>query len=327
MRFEFEVPQDAANPAFRATGRPVLAFSPDGRHFAYNTPRGMFLRSMDTLTSRLIAGTEPGLTNPFFSPDGEWLAFWSNDATALQKIAISGGAPVTIGAATNPLGATVGARRPDSLRAVRGHQARVGQRRFTRAGDCVQGWRSHIRPVPLADGKTILYTLTRVAGGTRWDQAEVIAQEPGCEPKVLIRGGSDAVYVATGHLVYAVGNVLYAIAFDPDRLEAVGGPVAIVSGVQRATGPAANTASASYGLSDRGDLVYLNALAAATTPESTLGIADRNGGVRLLDVPKANYRNPRVSPNGRSIAVETITPTGQSVVWVYDSPAHPRSVA
>ena len=61
----------------------------------------------------------------------------------------------------------------------------------------------------------------------------MIAREPGGEPKVLIRGGSDAVYVPTGHLVYAVGNVLYAIAFDLDRLETVGGPVTIVNGVQR----------------------------------------------------------------------------------------------
>ena len=52
---------------------------------------------------------------------------------------------------------------------------------------------------------------------------------------MLIRGGSDAMYVSTGHLVYAVGNVLYATAFDLDRLETVGGPVAIVNGVQRST--------------------------------------------------------------------------------------------
>ena len=61
-----------------------------------------------------------------------------------------------------------------------------------------------------------------------------------------------------------------------------------------------------------------NTVTAAATPETTLGVADRSGGVRLLDLPKANYRNPRVSPNGRSIAVETITAGGQNVVWVYD---------
>ncbi len=224
VRFEFEVPQDAANPAFRATGRPVLAFSPDGRHFAYNTPRGMFLRSMDTLTSRLIPGTEPGLTSPFFSPDGEWLAFWSNDASGLQKIAISGGAPVTIGPATNPFGARWGRDgqilfgQSEGIKRVSANGGSPELVIASKDGEVIYG------PSLLPDGKTILYTLTRVAGGTRWDQAEVIAQEPGSEPKVLIRGGSDAVYVATGHLVYAVGNVLYAIAFDPDLSKPWVGP-------------------------------------------------------------------------------------------------------
>ena len=72
--------------------------------------------------------------------------------------------------------------------------------------------------------------------------------------------------------------------------------------------------------------MYLNTVTAAATPESTLGVADRNGGVRLLDIPKADYRNPRVSPNGRSVAVETITATGQSVVSVYDLSGRPQSV-
>jgi len=318
VRFEFEVPTNPTNPGFRGTGRPVLAFSPDGRHVAYNTPTGVFLRAMDTLTSRLVPGTESGLTTPFFSPDGQWLAFWSNEATALQKIAISGGARVTIGPAVNPFGATWGRDgqilfgQPEGIKRVSANGGSSELVIAIKSGDVVHG------PSLMPDGKTILYTLTRVAGATRWDQAEVIAQEPGGQPKVLIRGGSDARWVPTGHLVYAVGNVLYAIAFDPDRLETVGGAVAIVNGVQRAAAAATNTASANYGLSDRGDLVYLNSVTAAATPESTLGIADRNGGLRLLDIPKANYRNPRVSPNGRSIAVETITAGGQSVVWVYD---------
>ena len=259
------------------------------------------------------------MTTPFFSPDGQWLAFWSNQSTALQKIAISGGAPVTIGPAANPFGATWGRDgqilfgQSDGIKRVSANGGSPETVFAPKNGEVMHG------PSLLPDGKTILYSVTRVAGSTRWDQAEVVAQEPGLEPKVLIRGGSDAMYVATGHLVYAVGNVLYATAFDLDRLETVGGPVAIVNGVQRATPPeTSNTASANYALSDRGDLVYLNTVTAGATPENTLGIADRNGGVRLLDIPKANYRNPRVSPNGRSVAVETITATGQSVVSVYD---------
>jgi WD40-like Beta Propeller Repeat len=225
---------------------------------------------------------------------------------------------VTIGPAANPYGATWGRDgqilfgQPDGIKRVSANGGSPEMVFASKEGEVVYG------PSLLPDGKTILYSMTRVAGGTRWDQAEVIAREPGGEPKVLIRGGSDARYVSTGHLVYALGNVLYAIAFNLDRLETVGGPVAIVNGVQRSVPAAAATASANYGLSDQGDLVYLNTVTAATTPESTLGVADRSGGLRLLDIPKADYRNPRVSPNGRNVAVETISATGQGVIWVYD---------
>jgi serine/threonine-protein kinase len=315
VRFDYEVP---LTPAFRGTGRPVVAFSPDGRYFAYNTADGVYLRAMDALTSRLIPGTEVATTSPFFSPDGEWLAFWSNDATALQKISIAGGVPVTIGPATNPFGASWGRdgqilfAQPDGIKRVSSDGGTPELVIASKQGEAMYG------PSLLPDGKTILYSLTRAAGPTRWDQAEVIAQQPGGEPKVLVRGGSDAVYVPSGHLAYAVGAVLYAIAFDLARLETRGGPVAIVNGVQRTTAPAANTASANFGLSEQGTLVYLNAVPAAAIPESTLGVVDRDGKIRMLEVPRGNYRNPRVSPNGRSVAVETLTPGGQNVIWVYD---------
>jgi len=112
--------------------------------------------------------------------------------------------------------------------------------------------------------------------------------------------------------------VLNAVAFDADRLEVRGGPVPLVTGVQRAANLALNTASANFGVSAGGTLVYLNALTTAAAPESTLGIVDRNGTVRTLNVPKGNYRSPRVSPDGRQIAVESIMDSGQNVISVYD---------
>ena len=54
------------------------------------------------------------------------------------------------------------------------------------------------------------------------------------------------------------------------------------------------------------------------TPQNTLTIVDRNGVVRRLDVPPVNYRSLRVSPDGCSIAVETVAENGQSIIRVYD---------
>jgi serine/threonine-protein kinase len=316
VRFEFEVPR---NQTFRSTGRPVVALSPDGRHFAYNTTSGVYLRSMDTLTSRVIPGTETAGAALFFSPDGEWLGYWSAVAQGLQKISIGGGAPVTIARTeTNPYSATWG--RDGQILFTQGE----GIMRVSSDGGTPEliikstGNEAMHGASLLPDGETILYARTRVNGPARWDQAEVVAHKPGSDPKVLIRGASDAMYASSGHLVYALGNVLYAVAFDAAALETRSGPVPVVTGVQRAAAPSVNSGSANFGLSAAGALVYLNSVTAAATPESTLGIVTREGTVRALEVPKANYRSPRVSPDGRRIAVETITEAGQGVIWVYD---------
>jgi serine/threonine-protein kinase len=110
VRFEYQLlaglPQQ-----FRATGRPIVASSPDGRHFVYNVVGGLFLRSMDSLSARVIPGTENTLMSPFFSPDGDWVGYFVPDAQGpggIRKIAISGGAPVTICPATNPFGVSWG---------------------------------------------------------------------------------------------------------------------------------------------------------------------------------------------------------------------------
>ena len=316
IHFEYQIP--AAQP-LRNTGRPVVAFSPDGRHFAYNTSEGVFLRRLDSLTARVIPGTEGALTSPFFSPDGEWVGYFALDASGLRKIAIAGGAPVVICPASNPYGVTWGKDgkilfgQPAGIMSVSADGGTPELLIKTKEGEQIYG------PSMLPDGKTVLFSRTRVTGTARWDQAEIVAQSIGSpEPKVLVRGGSDARYLPTGHLVYAVGDVLFAVPFDISKLEVKGGSVPIVTGVQRASQPVTNTASANFGVSDRGSLVYLNAVAAALAVQTTLGIVDRNGAIRRLDVPPGTYRSPRVSPDGRQLAVETISETGQNIIWVYD---------
>lgn len=61
------------------------------------------------------------------------------------------------------------------------------------------------------------------------------------ERKTLIEGGSDARYVPTGHIVYALSGTLLAVPFDVRRLQVTGGPTPVVEGVRRsATTPQIN---------------------------------------------------------------------------------------
>jgi Tol biopolymer transport system component len=317
MRFDIEGPPA---PAWRGVGRKNFAFSPDGRYFAYNTINGVVLRSMDTLATRLIPGTETTLTTIFFSPDGQWLAYWLSSARTLQKISIGGGSPVTIGAAPdNPFGASWGTdnnilfTQADGIRRV---SADGGTPELVIKADAGVDVSS---PSLLPDGKTILYSMSRATGPARWDQADVVAQQPGQEAKVLVHGGSSAVYVATGHLVYAVGDTLFAVPFDLSALQVTGGRVPIVNSVQRASTPTTNSDVAAFGISTTGTLVYVNAFSASQVVDTVLGIVDRASGmITPLALPKGSYRSPRVSPDGRHVAVETISDSNQSAIWIYD---------
>ena len=74
------------------------------------------------------------------------------------------------------------------------------------------------RPQMLPDGKTLLYTLASGADPDRWERAKIVvhALDTGTRT-TLVEGGSDARYLPSGHLVYAVSGVLYARPFDASR--------------------------------------------------------------------------------------------------------------
>jgi hypothetical protein len=68
MCFAYELPEDQQ---FGSPAYPALAISPDGKLLVYRTPKGIYLRSVDELSAKLIAGTEDDPGVPFFSPDGK----------------------------------------------------------------------------------------------------------------------------------------------------------------------------------------------------------------------------------------------------------------
>jgi hypothetical protein len=84
MRFEYELPEGLqfSNLAYQ----PSLAISPDGRQIVYSTPKGLYLRSVDELNAKLVAGTEGDTRQPFFSPDGKWIGYFSPADRQLKKL-------------------------------------------------------------------------------------------------------------------------------------------------------------------------------------------------------------------------------------------------
>jgi eukaryotic-like serine/threonine-protein kinase len=199
-----------------------VAVSPDGRHFVYNASGGLYLRSMDALDARLIPGTEVSATNPFFSPDGPSVGYFENGQ--LKRISLSGGAPVVICAASNPFGVswesdnTIFFGQPQGIMRVSANGGPVELVIPTKEGESVDS------PRLLPDGESVLFSVTTSSGATRWDEAQIVVQSLSTgNRKTLLPGGSDARYVPTGHLVYALGDALFAVAFDVSRLEVSGG--------------------------------------------------------------------------------------------------------
>ena len=103
-RFPIVLPQ---TQQLTNTGRRSIAISPTGTHLVYVANRQLYLRAMDEIEAMPLGGTQGSApTTPFFSPDGQWTGFYSVADRQLKKIALTGGAAVTLCDADTPYGAT-----------------------------------------------------------------------------------------------------------------------------------------------------------------------------------------------------------------------------
>jgi Tol biopolymer transport system component len=163
----------------------------------------------------------------------------------------------------------------------------------------------------LPDGDSVLFSSTTTGD---WDRAQIVVQSLSTNKRtVILDGGSDARYVPTGHLVYARGDSLFAVAFDPSRLAVSGKPVELVKGVMRAASNA--TAAANYGVSNDGTLVYVSGKAGGG---NALVWVDRNGGEDRLALKPCLCYYPALSPDGTRVAVSQITPgENDGDIWVW----------
>jgi len=306
--------------AFFNAGRKVVAIAPDGSQFVYNGSNGVYVRALDELEDRPVAGAaDPAFaSSPFFSPDGLSLAFFSQTTGDLRRVPIAGGTPVSLTGVDAPFGAswdqdgTILYGQPDGIWEV-----------SQNGGDPHRIMEFESGAVPFAPrrlpvGDWVLFTLTgETVGNSRWDEANIVVGSPSSgERRVVRAGGSDARYVPTGHLVFAQGAVLYAQAFDLDRLEVSGGAVPVVPGVRRAVNPAGNTGAAHYDVSNDGTLIFVPGSESGRAV-STLAWVDEAGRRERVDMPPGQYQHPRLSPDGAWLAVERLDQQATDI-WIYD---------
>jgi eukaryotic-like serine/threonine-protein kinase len=310
-----------ALPEGQRLSRYNVALSPDGESIVYVANNQLYLRTIAEVEARPIPGTaQQDVDTPFFSPDGRWIGFYVVPESKLKKIAVTGGASVTVADASYPFGASWG---PDD-RIVIGQGAK-GIVRVSASGGrpetIVKVEKSEVAhgPQMLPDGEHILFTVTKATGLARWDQAQIVVQSlKSGERKVLIDGGSDARYVPTGHIVYALGSDLMAFPFDETGLKRAGPPVRILEKVMRAA--QVTTAAAFFSFSNNGSLVYTVGPSQQVSITS-LAFTDGVGVKKALPFQAGLYSNPRISPDGKQLVAE-VEGEGGVNLWIYDLSGH-----
>ena len=302
----------AADQTFSFPGRPLVAISPDGSQVVYVANRSLWLRSVDQLQAIQVSGTEEEARGPFFSADGQSIGFWA--AGQLKKVSVNGGALVTLAdVALNPSGPSWGADdmilygQPEGIMQVSGASGTPELLIPVEEGE-VHG------PQMLPGGEWVLFTLA--AGQASWDEAQIVVQSATTgERIVLIDGGQDGRYLSTGHLVYLLNNVLFAVPFDIGARQVTGGPVPLVEGVRKATSGLARGA-AQFSVSTNGSLVYVPSSVGGDNVVSLVWVG-RDGDEERIPAPARAYDNPRVSPDGTRVAVD-IADGDNTDVWIWD---------
>ena len=290
-----------------------IAMTPDGSRIVYRGLGQLLVRAVDQLEPVPIKG----VGNPydlFVSPDGQWIGFF--DGTLLKKVAVTGGPPVTIlNAGAVGRGATwvdngtilfATAANETGLQRV---SADGGSPTALTTPDPKLGEGDHVLPQLLPGGGGVLLTVTPSNGSADDAQVAVLDLRTGVK-KTLIRGGSAAQYVSSGHLVYSVAGTLRAVPFDVQSLEVRGTAVPVVPQLVAKIG-----GSADFALAGNGTLAYVPT-AVTTSTRNTLVWVDRQGREEPLAAPERAYLYPRLSPDGTRVAVAIADQ--QQDIWFWE---------
>ena len=175
-----------------------------------------------------VPGTD-GARAPFFSWDGEAIAFYQSGD--FRKVPRTGGASTPIceapgllsGASWGPNGVIVYSAGASGLWKVSA-EGGVPEPLTTKGEDEIR----HRWPQFLPGGETVLFTLESTSGF----HPALVSLATG-EYRVLAEAGlgRGARFLSSGHIVYAEEGVLYAVAFDLERLEIQGRSVPVLEGV------------------------------------------------------------------------------------------------
>ena len=239
VRFRGALPD---TQTFSNSTRHVLAISSDGTKIAYIANRQIYLRELNQLDGTPVRGTAEGPSEPVFSPDAQWIAYFVPEASVggaylLKRVPVAGGVPLTL---ARIAGAPYGASWRHGMIAV--GRAAGGIEVIPEAGGTPSAIVSidtkterAVQPYFLDDGKHVVFALPapRQIGRTDASGEGPIVVQPieGGARKTLVEMGANPHVLRTGHLVYLHDRSIVAVHFDTNRLAASGSPQVLVEDV------------------------------------------------------------------------------------------------
>lgn len=286
--------------------------SPDGMRLAFvasgsDGKHRLYIRSLDQLQATALGGTEDA-ESPFFSPDSQWLGFFAG--RKLKKIAVQGGAAVTLCDAPDGRGGTWS----EDGTIVFAPDIRSGLMSVSSAGgvpvplttlnrpsgEATERW-----PQYLPGGKAVLFTSDTHGGN--YEDADVTVYSISSKQRKKLLSGYYGRYLPTGHLLYMHEGTLFAVPFDLKRLEVTGSPSPILEGVSASTG----SGSVQFSFSQNGTLMYVPGHGGI--PLVSIYWMDRQGKFTPIREKPDNYYEPEFSPDGKRLAISL-----NADLWVYE---------
>jgi len=302
------------------------SFSPDGRFFVFSggTPRSggsLWLRPLDSFEARQLPGTEGG-NGTFWSPDGRSIGFVAENK--LKRIEIPGGSPqILCDVGSNYEGGSWsrnGVILFSDGGVIRRVPATGGAATAVTALDPARIEIGHFFPQFLSDGRAFLYLIQSPNAKVQGIYAAVLDGASGraISPARIIAGAdSKAVYAppfagSQGYLLWQRQDTLMAQRFDPSRLRVEGDPISVAHPVDSLTFYP-DLRRAAFWTSDTGFLAYLT----GSGHGFRMNWVSRDGKQREAIGPEDDYEWPRLSPDGRRLAVARSVSTNQEI-WVYE---------
>jgi Tol biopolymer transport system component len=298
-RFTIALP---SHQQLAVTNGQSLALSPDGKSLAYvaaeNGVAHLFTRRLDSFEPVAIPDSD-GAMFPFFSPNGEWIAFYVQGK--LKKALANGGVPVVVCDVPTFFGATWTPK--DTIVVA---IPNYGLASVPASGGSLQKVQLASKeiiypegPNWFANGEWIAFT-----DYLSINRAVMAVKLSTGETRLILRSAQSPTF-AGDHLIYFQGGAMWAVPFDSTRISVAGEAVRIASGINE------EIYVAQASVSQNGILAY--ALGPAGSFTRDLYLVSRRGEEQKLAFPPQDYVDLVISPDGKRIACMFRSLTGQQL--------------